>query len=180
MSDDEETVTIIKDFCELTLNENFRDKMKHNSKINTEMLNLANEIFRAVGVTEYTAVDGGYTGDEILEKHKFSKARAWNCKKAKPGHTKEITSDEIMSSADRYLARRLNFEKKREKKLIEEGHQPRKLITDESTGMQVYASHAQKILAESDSDAEPEYNSSDYESDEGDDDEFMEKLIRKQ
>ena len=83
MSDDEETLAIIDDFQELTLNENFRDKLKNNSSINNKMINLAKKILKAAGTTEYTTIDGGYTGDELLEKHKIDRAGKWNGKKGK-------------------------------------------------------------------------------------------------
>ena len=69
-------------------------------------------------------------------------------RRAKRNHTKEITSEEIMCSTDRYLARRLEYETKREQKSIESGNAPRKLITCEETGIPTYARYAQQVLEE--------------------------------
>jgi len=153
-SDNEDTLAIIEDFQELTVNDDFREKMKKDKKLNNMMLTLARQILQAAGTTEYSTTDGGYTGDQVFEKYKSSSAALWKGKVAKKNHTKQITTEEISDKADSYLKRRMRFEKAREQMMIECGHAPRKMITDETTGMRVYVNDIQQSLPVASSDDE--------------------------
>jgi hypothetical protein len=144
--DNSDTLEIIDDFQEFTMSEDFREKIKKNKTLENKMLNLARQLLRATGTTEFSTTDNGYTGDEVIEQYKNNSVSVWKDEVAKKNHTKEITNDEISVKTDSYLARRMRYDKAREERMIESGRAPRKMIVDENTGISVFVNNQQQTL----------------------------------
>ncbi len=155
---DYQIVEIVDDFTELATSNEFSEKYKSNPKLQKKiqsLMTLFSTWSKAAGVTEYSAVDGGYKGDEFLEKYKDNVRMSWKDKSEKKNAVKEITNEEISSGHQGYLARRLALTHKREQQRIKGGQSSRKLIKDETTGQRVYIKLEQEI----------EYDSSDEDDD---------------
>ncbi len=76
---------------------------------NATMRDLSN----ALGLTEFTYVDNGYSGEQILEKYKIKTSQGWNSRSAEKNHTPEITAAEITSQYQSYYSRKNNLEDER-------------------------------------------------------------------
>ena len=67
------------------------------------------QIFKNIGVTEYSSVDRGYSGDELLEKYKYNIQKSWKGKKEKESSIKKISKSEIDDGANVYLENKLTL-----------------------------------------------------------------------
>lgn len=170
-----ELMGVVHEFADIATTKEFEDNYKHDEKFRKQIMNLTgifNQFSKNLGVTEYTTSDRGYTGDQVLEKHKQGIAKSWKGKKAKRNAVKQITHDEIMNATNSYLERRNNLLKKREAQRIESGEAPRKLegmVGKDSKKLHMSGKHITKIenipIYKYDENQEEESSSSDEDED---------------
>jgi len=139
-----ELMEIVNDFSEIAVSNKFQNSYK-DSKIFRKQVNnlmtLFNQFSKNLGVTEYSTIDQGYSGDQFLEKYKDDISNSWRGKKEKKNSIKKITQEEIIDSVDTYLERRNKLSRQREMHRIEEGQIPRKIEghgKDNTLGISVY------------------------------------------
>jgi len=135
---------IVTDFADIALTNDFKNNYKDNEKFRETVngiMGLFNQFSKDLGITEFTRLDGGYTGDQVIERYNQSITSSWKGKKEKKNAIKKITSDEIASGTTKYMEGRNNLLKKRESKRIEQGQIPRRLedqSEDNILGTSVY------------------------------------------
>ena len=56
-----------------------------------KLMYILEQVFKSAGITEYSAVDRGYSGDELLEKWKDNVQKSWKGKKEKESSIKKIS-----------------------------------------------------------------------------------------
>lgn len=152
-----EMVEMVDDFAQIISADDFVKGYQSSTGLQEKMKGLMfifDNLCKAAGVTEYSAIDGGYRGDEILNNYKQKITASWGDKQEKDSKTKTITQDEMASGAQGFEAKRRILSEKRERNRLLLGQQPRKLITRD--GQTEYVKHNAAI----------EYGSSD----DGDDD----------
>ena len=95
-----------------TCSEQYKSDPKFKKKIE-DLMSIFNTWSRAAGVTEYSSTDGGYNGDEFLEKYKNDIRRSWKGKSEKKNAIKKITKEEISDGHQSYLAKKMALTNKR-------------------------------------------------------------------
>ena len=162
---------IVDNFEEIIKSDNFTHQAKNDPKLQEKMQSLTamlREWSKACGITEYTPIDSGYTGDEVLEKYRNDVGKSWGNKSEKKNAVPKITKEEIDSSHSSYMARKRALEDKRERDRIAIGCEPRQLITDEITGQKIYVNTKErKRIVESGSSEE-------------DDDDIIDNILKKE
>lgn len=153
-----EVVKVVDEFTNMVKRDKFKEQCLQDRNLMKNakgLMNILEQIFRSVGVTEYTNIDGGYTGDQILERYKRKQTQSWNNKTDKSRYLKSITKDEVEDRSKDFLQRRAEFERKREMRRIESGKTPRTLEMDPDSGYPVYIGDAddEDGSSEDDSDA---------------------------
>ena len=139
---DNELNEIVQNFTEIAKRKDFIDKCKNNNSLKSDtkkLMFILEQVFKSAGITEYSAVDRGYSGDELLEKYKDNIQKSWKGKKEKENVIKKISKSEIDNGTNNYLEQRLIFTKKREDKRQELGFKPRTLeLEKENSNIHVY------------------------------------------
>lgn len=152
---DDEALEIINEMRELTTGDAFKEKMKMNPQLSSVMIDMAEEILRAAGTTEYSVTDHGYTGDQVLEKYRNTSSRAWNNKTAKKNHTKQITSEDIHSKASVYEKKKKEYKLRRSRMKALESDSNKELTTEcEKQKTKIYSHNTNDEEDEEDSDDE--------------------------
>ena len=153
---DNELNEIVQNFTEIAKRKDFADKCKANKTLKSDtkkLMYILEQVFKSAGITEYSAIDRGYSGDELLEKYKDNVQKSWKGKKEKESTIKKISKSEIDDGTNNYLEKRLIFTKKREDKRQELGLKPRTLeLEKENSNIHVYAYNENQKEEESSSD----------------------------
>lgn len=163
---------IVDNFEEIVRSDDFTQQAKNNPELQEKMQSLTamlKEWSKACGITEYTPIDSGYTGDEVLEKYRNNVGRSWGNKTERKNAVPKITTEEITASHSSYMARKRALEDKREKDRIAIGYEPRKLVTDEITGQKIYMSTKENKSRELE-----------YASSENEDDDIIDNILKKE
>ena len=77
---------IVQNFTEIAERKDFVEMCKNNKllkKDTKKLMFILEQLFKNIGVTEYSSVDRGYSGDELLEKYKHNVQKSWKGKKEK-------------------------------------------------------------------------------------------------
>ena len=133
---------IVQNFTEIAERKDFTEMCKNNKllkKDTKKLMFILEQLFKNIGVTEYSSVDRGYSGDELLEKYKYNIQKSWKGKKEKESSIKKISKSEINDGANVYLEKRLTLTKEREDNRIEMGFKPRTLeVEKENSNIHIY------------------------------------------
>ena len=126
---------IVQNFTEIAERKDFVDMCKNNKllkKDTKKLMFILEQLFKNIGVTEYSSVDRGYSGDELLEKYKYNVQKSWKGKKEKESSIKKISKSEIDDGANVYLENKLTLTKQREDNRVKMGFKPRTLEKENS------------------------------------------------
>ena len=145
---------IVQNFTEIAERKDFVDMCKNNKllkKDTKKLMFILEQLFKNIGVTEYSSVDRGYSGDELLEKYKYNIEKSWKGKKEKESSIKKISKSEIDDGANVYLENKSILTKKREDNRMKMKFIPRTLeVEKENSNIHIYDENQEEESSSSD------------------------------